>query len=115
MTKAHLTSQEILKAKLPANHWWMNVAPIGQKPRWIAEPVEDAVNINGHLVKAPRRVLTDLKNSDGRPRAGGMQMSATDGAISRRPAHPKDTISGGPIGPSEHSCTLSSQNGTSHD
>jgi len=36
---------------------------------------------------------------DGRP-AGGMQMSATAGAITRRPAHPMDTISGGPIGPS---------------
>lgn len=32
--------------------------------------------------------------------AGGMQMSATGGAINRRPAHPMDTISGGPIGPS---------------
>lgn len=41
--------------------------------------------------------------SDGRRVAGGMQMSATEGANTRRPAHPKDTISGGPIGPSDPS------------
>lgn len=47
-------------------------------------------------------------NSDGRRSAGGMQMSATEGAITRRPAHPMDTISVGPIGPSEPSLALSS-------
>jgi hypothetical protein len=40
-------------------------------------------------------------SSDGRRSAGGMQMSATEGAITRRPAHPMDTISVGPIGPSD--------------
>ena len=39
--------------------------------------------------------------SDGRPSAGGMQTSATEGAITRSPAHPMATIAGGPIGPSD--------------
>lgn len=41
-----------------------------------------------------------LVSIDGRL-AGGMQMSATGGANTRRPAHPMDTISGGPTGPSD--------------
>jgi hypothetical protein len=41
-------------------------------------------------------------NSDG-SLASGMQMPATEGAITQRPAHPMDTISGGPVGPSDSS------------
>ncbi|WP_315804050.1 hypothetical protein [Bradyrhizobium sp. SZCCHNS3002] len=44
---------------------------------------------------------SQLRSSDGQPSAGGMQMPAPGDARNQSLAHPKDTISGGPVGPSD--------------
>jgi hypothetical protein len=55
------------------------------------------------LAKGPdTSTVCTTSNSDG-SLASGMQMPATEGAITQRPAHPMDTISGGPVGPSDSS------------
>jgi hypothetical protein len=51
---------------------------------------------------ADTSTVCTTSNSDG-SLASGMQMPATEGAITQRPAHPMDTISGGPVGPSDSS------------
>ncbi|NPU69991.1 hypothetical protein HL667_33720 [Bradyrhizobium sp. 83012] len=53
-----------------------------------------------HLLRNLASADDQRQSSDG-SLASGMQMEATGGAITRRPAHPMDTISGGPLGPSE--------------
>lgn len=50
--------------------------------------------------RVARRAALTSKASDGPHLAGGMQTSATEGAITQSPAHPMATIAGGPIGPS---------------
>lgn len=67
------------------------------------------------MAESDRPTAPPSKDSDGQPSAGGMQMSASGSAITRRPAHPMDTISGGPIGPSDASPLSSHTKGFGHD
>ena len=38
-----MTSKEMLKAKHPIGHWFVNVAPLGRKPNWQIQPLPETI------------------------------------------------------------------------
>lgn len=33
-----MTSKQMMKAKCPPGHWFVNIAPLGSKPNWQVKP-----------------------------------------------------------------------------
>lgn len=103
------------RASQPAAPTGGEVDPVAWrwKPRrsrnWVICDVLPEFTDDADVIKEPLYAAAMAQSSSDGQFAGGMQMSATEGAITRRPAHPMDTISGGPIGPSETAMAQSSE------